>query len=369
MAKVKETKVIIAAGGTGGHIYPGIAIAEEMKRQRPEAKILFAGTERGLEAKILPPLGWRLCFIKSTSIKDRSGIGKAMAYAQLPLSVLRAARLMMREAPAMLVSIGGYAAGPLSIAAWALKIPFVLVEPNAIAGLTNRKIGKFARRAFVAFDEAQRYFPKDRVVVSGNPVRKEILSVANEEGPGHGKMTFFVFGGSQGALRLNSAVVEALPELSDIKDRFRVIHQTGARQDHGSIEGAYRSAGVEARVFGFTDRIWDCYREADVVMARSGATTVAELCALRIPSLLVPYPYAADDHQRANALGMTKTGGAIMILDSDFTAERVASEIRSFVERPTRIEAMRAALVRLNRIDAAKEIVDECLKMLEGECE
>lgn len=362
-----KAKIMIAAGGTGGHIYPGVAIADEFSRRLPEVEIVFAGTERGLETKVVPKLGRRLALIRSTSIKDRKGMGRFIAYARLPLSVMHAARLILREKPSLLVSIGGYAAGPLSIAAWLLRVPFVLVEPNAIAGLTNRKIGKLCDRAFVAFDDARAYFPREKVIVSGNPVRAEVASARGAERKPGPKVTFFVFGGSQGAMKLNRSMVGSLPGLSDLKARFRVIHQTGANDDASAIERAYAEAGVEAQVFAFTERIWECYREADVVIARSGATTVAELLALRIPSILVPYPYAADDHQRANAVGMLRTGGAVMIPDADFTTEKLTSELRSFIERPSRIEAMQAALRRHTACDAAGIIVDECVKLLSQE--
>lgn len=366
MVKGNDIAVLIAAGGTGGHIYPGIAIAEEIRRQHPEARIAFAGTERGLEAKILPSLGWPLVLMSSTSIKDRKGMARFVAWAQLPFSTLRALRIIRRVRPRLLVNIGGYAAGPMAIAAWLMRVPSVIVEPNAIAGFTNRSIGRFAARAFVAFEEARRYFPTERVVVSGNPVRAEVLAARREGDTPPAKATFFVFGGSQGARRLNQAMIGALPMMADVREKFRVIHQTGMSDDAKAIEQAYRNAGVEAKVFAFHDKIWECYREADVVLARAGATTVAELAALGLPAILVPYPYAADDHQRANARGMTRTGGALMILDADLTAERLAAELRSFADRPTRVEAMRAALKRSGRPDAARIIVEESWKLIEG---
>ena len=366
MVKARDITVLIAAGGTGGHIYPGIAIAEELRRRAPAARIAFVGTERGLETKILPPLGWPLILMRSTSIKDRKGMARLAAYARLPFSTLTALRIIIKERPRLVVNVGGYAAGPLAIAAWIARVPSVIVEPNAIAGFTNRSIGRFAAKAFVAFEEAARSFPAERVVVSGNPVRAEVLAARRDGETAPARVTFFVFGGSQGARRLNQAMLGALPMLADVKDRFRVIHQTGASDDPKAIEQAYRAAGVEARVFAFHDRIWECYREADVVLARAGATTVAELLALALPAILVPYPYAADDHQRANARGMTRTGGALMISDADLTPERLAAELRSFTDRPTRVEAMRAALKKAAHTNAAKIIADESWKLIEG---
>lgn len=364
MKKDRDIRVLIAAGGTGGHVFPGIAIAEEMRRLHPEVRLCFAGTERGIEAQVLSPLGWPLVLMRSQSIKDRRGIGRWLAFARLPFSVLAGLRILWSERPRLLICVGGYAAGPLAIAAWLSRVPFVIVEPNAIAGFTNRRLGRRAKRVFVAFEEARPSFPPERVIVSGNPVRKEVLSTRRPDAPIAGEITFFVFGGSQGARTLNRAMVAALPSLSEVKGGLRVLHQTGNNDDPGAIARAYQDAGIEAKVFPFTERIWECYREADVVVARAGATTVAELLALGLPSILVPYPYAADDHQRANALGLTRTGGAVLIADADLTGERLAKEIRSFIDRPSRVEAMRAALKKAGRTDAAKVIVEESWKFV-----
>lgn len=362
MAKDQDITVMIAAGGTGGHVFPGIALAEEIRRLHPGARVLFAGTERGLEARVIPPLGWPLVLMRSNSIKDRRGIRRCLAWARLPLSVLGAWRILGEKRPHLLICVGGYAAGPMAVAAWMRRIPFVIVEPNAIAGFTNRKLAAWAKKSFVAFEEARGYFPPERVVVSGNPVRAAVLGARRPEGPPGRRIAFFIFGGSQGARTLNRAIVEAIPKLGDIAGELRLLHQTGTNDDPEAIARAYQEAGVEAKVFPFAERIWECYRDADVVLARSGATTVAELLALGIPAILVPYPHAADDHQRANALGMTRTGGAVMIADGELTGERLARELRSFVERPTRVEAMRAALKKAGRPDAARVIVEESWK-------
>lgn len=364
MKKEGDIKILIAAGGTGGHVFPGIAIAEELSRLHPETHLVFAGTQRGLEAEVLPPLGWPLVLLRSQSIKDQRGIRRWFAWARLPFSVLASLRILLSQRPQLLICVGGYAAGPLAIAAWLRRIPFVIVEPNAIAGFTNRMLGKMARKAFVAFEEARRSFPPERVIVSGNPVREAVLAVKRPDALIDGKVTFFAFGGSQGARTLNRAMMSALPWLVEVRDHLRVLHQTGKNDDTEAIARAYQSAGVEAKVFPFAERIWECYRDADVVLARSGATTVAELLALGIPSILVPYPYAADDHQRANALGMTRTGGAVMIPDADLTGERLAKELRSFIDRPSRVEAMRVALRKARPADAAKVIAEESWKLM-----
>lgn len=361
----RKVKIIIAAGGTGGHVFPGVAVACEIKASHPDALVTFAGTARGLEAKVLPKLGWPLVLMKSSSIKDRKGLSRLFSWAKLPISILRGLSIIMKERPNLFISIGGYAAGPLAISAWILRVPLVLVEPNAIAGLTNRILGRFAKKAFVAFDDAKKYFPAGKAVVSGNPVRSEVLSVRERRMPALEKITVFVFGGSQGALALNRAIIGALPFLSDVKNRLSIIHQTGANDDLDAVRNAYKKAEIDAKVFEFSDRIWEYYAGADLVVARSGATTVAELLALAIPAVLVPYPYAADDHQRANAHGMVKTGGAVMIPDGELTGERLSREIKIFVERPELLLAMRAALEKFGKPDAAAKIVKESWKLVE----
>lgn len=365
MAKRDETvKVIIAAGGTGGHVFPGVAIAGEIKTSHPDALVTFAGTARGLEAKVLPRLGWPLVLMKSSSIKDRNGFSRLLSWARLPVSIGRGLNIIMKERPDLFISIGGYAAGPLAISAWILRVPVAVAEPNAIAGLTNRILGRFAGKVFVAFDDAKKYFPSGKTVVSGNPVRREVLSVRERRMSASEKITVFVFGGSQGALSLNNAITGALPFLLGLKDKLSIIHQTGANDDIDTVRNAYKKAEIDAKVFEFSDRIWEYYARANLVVARSGATTVAELFALAIPAILVPYPYAADDHQRANAHGMVKTGGAVMIPDGELTGERLAKEIRIFVERPELLLAMGSALKKASKPFAARTIVEESWKLI-----
>jgi len=360
----KETKIIIAAGGTGGHVFPGIAIAEEIKKSHPEARIMFVGTERGLEAKVLPKLGWQLILVGSTSIKDRKGLRKILALLRVPFSILHAMVILLSEQPKLVISIGGYAAGPISLAAWIIRVPFVLLEPNAIAGFTNRLLGRFTKRAFVALEEARSYFPKGKAYLSGNPVRGEVLAVKRPDFSVKDEITIFVFGGSQGARRINQAMAGAVGFLASKKGKIKILHQTGTRDDSSSIEKVYKDANIEAKVFAFSDRIWEYYASADLVVARAGAISIAELSALALPAILVPYPYAADDHQHANAKSIVSSGGAVMIEDSECTGERLANEIETFVDRPQLLVAMHAALEKIGKPDAAKTIVDESWKLI-----
>lgn len=357
-------KILIAAGGTGGHVFPGIAIAKALERSGAGVNIIFAGTSRGLESQLLPKLGWPLFLFGSHSIKDKKGVARILAYLWLPLSVLNAFVILLFDRPALVISIGGYAAGPLVLAAWVLRIPSVLVEPNAIPGMTNRKLGRFAKKVFVAFEEAEGYFAGDKAVLTGVPIRAEVLGARREgahEGGGH---TLFVFGGSQGAVKLNEVMSSAAKSLTGIAGGVRVIHQTGGNTDPSEVEGAYRSSGIDADVSAFCDRIWECYEKADLVIARSGGNTVAELAALGLPSILVPYPHAADDHQRANAMALVRAGGARMIEDSECDGDRMAREIAGVLGDPARLEDMAASARSVGRPDAAEKIARECIGII-----
>ena len=363
-SKKRSKKLLIAAGGTGGHLFPGIAIADEIAAIDATLSIAFAGTARGLEATICPKRGMRLILMKSSSIKDRRGLSRLMAWIRLPLSLVSAIGILLRERPAAIVCIGGYAAGPLAIAAFLLCIPFVIVEPNAVAGFTNRMIGRFCKRAFIQFEEAEKYFPKGKSILSGNPVRKEVAALAAESEPHGEKLTIFAFGGSQGARRINQAMVDAIRMMNGAATKISVIHQTGISDDPAAIEANYRAAGVEANVFPFTDRIWECYAKADLVVARSGATTCAELMMLAKPSILVPYPFAADDHQSANAKGVERKGGAMVISDAELNGEKLARALSDFIASPTKLDQMRQSLLAGVKKNAAKLVAQELIVIM-----
>ncbi|MBT3180949.1 MAG: UDP-N-acetylglucosamine--N-acetylmuramyl-(pentapeptide) pyrophosphoryl-undecaprenol N-acetylglucosamine transferase, partial [Deltaproteobacteria bacterium] len=226
----KAKKVMIAAGGTGGHIFTGVAVAEEFAEMLPGSRITFVGTSRGLEQRVIPSLGWQLVMIKAPKYKGMSGFRKLMALIKIPFSTLSALRVINSKKPDILVSIGGYASGPLSIAAWLFRVPIVLVEPNAIPGMANRLVGRFARLIFVAFDNASSYFNSAKVIKYGVPVRKVIREAKHELKDLQNTFTIFVFGGSQGAKRLNDSMKDAVRGLSDLKDRLKIIHQTGSAE-------------------------------------------------------------------------------------------------------------------------------------------
>jgi len=360
----KFKNVMIAAGGTGGHIFTGVAIAEEFVEMLPNVRLTFVGTRRGLEQRVIPSLGWQLVMMGAPKYKGMSGFRKLMALIKVPFSILSAVRIVSSRKPDILVSIGGYASGPLSIAAWLFRVPIVLIEPNAIPGMANKLVGRFARLIFVAFDEAKSYFNSARVIKYGVPVRKVIREAKHDLKDSQDIFTIFVFGGSQGAKRLNESMKDAARALSDIKDKIKIIHQTGSAAEVTGVRAVYDSVGIESKVFGFTDRIWDCYRKADFVIARSGAATVAEISALAIPSALVPYPYAADDHQMANADALVKAGGATVIRDRECSGPRLSILIREMVTKPEKLIEMHKSLSSMKSFDASKRIVGKCMDIM-----
>ncbi|MBI4211712.1 MAG: undecaprenyldiphospho-muramoylpentapeptide beta-N-acetylglucosaminyltransferase [Deltaproteobacteria bacterium] len=363
MQNNENITVVIAAGGTGGHIFPGLAVAEAIKKLHPQTRVIFVGTPRGLESIILPKEGWDLQVIKVPSLKDRRGFAKFFTVLRLPKVLLQAALLLRRHHADLVIGVGGYTSGPMVLMGRCLGIPTAIVEHNAIPGFTNRLLARVAKKIFLSFDDAKRFFPAERVVFSGAPLRERIFQSARAEPPSE-KFTIFCFGGSLGAKRLNTAMQEALPHLRDIAPHLAVIHQTGKEEGIDRLRAAYVQAGVEAQVEPFIDDMGKCYAKAHLVVARAGATTVAELAALRKPSILVPYPHAADDHQRANAETLTRIGGAIMLRDEECTGETLASEIRKYDADRNLLQGMEARLQSLPAQNAATTIVEQCWGMV-----
>lgn len=355
-----EIKILMACGGTGGHIFPAVAIAEAMKDIAGNLEIVFAGTSLGLEGDIIPKMGFKLVSIYSAPIKG--GVRRLMAFMKLPLSFKSSYSLLKNEKPDLVVGIGGYAAGPLTLVASLMKIPTAILEPNAIAGLANRLLGRFVNRVYTGFFEAGEFFPRKKVLMSGNPVRGKIASLKIIKKESGGDITVFCFGGSQGAVALNRAVIESLKYLRKSVQRYKFIHQVGKNDDPEKIRRAYSNNGFEHSVYNFTDKIWESYEKADIVIARSGASTIAEISTVGLPAILVPYPFAADNHQEANAESVVRCGGAVLIDQKNLTGELLASEISKLT--PSKLSVMRSALLGYSKPNAAKKIAEDCLQLV-----
>jgi UDP-N-acetylglucosamine--N-acetylmuramyl-(pentapeptide) pyrophosphoryl-undecaprenol N-acetylglucosamine transferase len=361
---MKPLSIVIAGGGTGGHLYPGIAVARELLRRQPDAVITFAGTARGIEARVVPREGFALDVLRSAGLKGTSPAALLRGIGLLPLSGLDAWQILSRRRPALVIGVGGYSSGPVMLAAAVRGIPTLLLEQNAVPGLTNRVLARVVSAAAVTFDSTVSFFGR-RGFVAGNPIRQEFLSTNAGDAAGNGgggaAPRVLIFGGSQGAHAINMAMVEAAPRLAD-RGGAAITHQTGER-DLDRVRDGYRQAGVGARVEPFLYEMDREMRDADVIVCRAGATTIAELTAAGKPSVLIPLPTAADDHQRKNAEVLQQAGAAEVIEQKDLTGPVLAERILALVGDDERRRRMARAARTLARPDAARVIVDRALDL------
>ena len=346
-------KILIAAGGTGGHIYPGIAVAKEILRRDGDSAVLFVGTARGLETKIVPENGFQLSLINSAGLKNVGLVGKLKGLAVLPKSFLEARQIIKEFKPDVVVGAGGYVSGPVLLMASFMKIPTLIMDSNALPGFTNRRLARFVDKAALTFEEALPYFGK-KGIVTGNPVRREFFDVPPKT---RGTtINLLIFGGSQGARAINNTIVETLPKLP--KDDLKITHQTGAA-DFEKIRELYNRAGCgDADVRPFISEMVEAFARTDLIVCRAGATTCAEVAAAGKAAIMIPLPTAADDHQRKNAEALQKAGAAKMILQQNLNAEKLADEIKDLINAPEKITAMETAAKKLARIDAAEKTVE-----------
>lgn len=361
-------RVVIAAGGTGGHIYPGIAVANEIMRRSPGSKVRFVGTRRGLETRLVPDAGYKLMLVESSGLKNVGLAARLRGLWLIPKAMLAGRNMIDTFRPDVVIGAGGYVSGPVLLAAALAGVPTLVMESNALPGFTNRQLARFCTRAAVAFDAALPYFG-GKGVVTGNPVRAEFFEIKprRRDASSDATANLLIFGGSQGAHAINVGMTEALPHLADLKDRLRITHQTGER-DLEETRRAYEAAGwmQAAHVRPYIDDIVREFERADLVICRAGATTSAELIAAGRASVMVPLPTAADDHQRKNAEALQQIGAARMILQADLTGEHLASEIVRLVEDPARLSAMEQASRDAGKTDAAGATVDLIERMIEG---
>jgi UDP-N-acetylglucosamine--N-acetylmuramyl-(pentapeptide) pyrophosphoryl-undecaprenol N-acetylglucosamine transferase len=360
-------RVVIAGGGTGGHLYPGIAIARELLARQPDAQISFAGTAQGIEARVVPREGFVLDVIRSAGLKGKSIADRARGAALLPIGVLAAWRLVSSRRPDVVIGVGGYSSGPVVLAAALRGIPTMLLEQNAVPGLTNRWLSRVVKAAAVTFDATATYFGA-KAFVSGNPVRPEFFATAGPQQESalddqHSVTRVLVFGGSQGAHAINVAMVEAAPRLAAGGSHLRLVHQTGER-DVEVVRTAYRQAGLQAVVEPFLYDMGRQLGQADVVVCRAGATTLAEITAAGKAAILIPLPTATDDHQRKNAEALAAAGAADVLLQQDASGTAVADRVLALAADRGRRERMAKAARSLARPDAAKVIVDRALELV-----
>ena len=360
-------RVLIAGGGTGGHLYPGIAVARELLKRNGATVVSFVGTASGIEARIVPREGFPLDLIHVAGMKRKSVLQRVRGLLLLPVAAIDAWRVISRRRPDVVIGVGGFASGPVLACAAMRGFPTLVLEQNALPGLTNRLLAPVVRAAAVNFEAALRFFPKTGFV-AGNPVRPEFLSTteANDaDDKPRDAARVLIVGGSQGAHAINMAMVEAAPRLAAARQRVAITHQTGER-DVDVVRTAYERAGLEARVEAFLYEVHREMRAADVVICRAGATTLAEVSALGRPSILVPLPTATDDHQRKNAAVLANAGAAIVVDERELDGARLANEVAALAGDRPRREQMGVAARRLARPDAAERIADRVEELGQG---
>ena len=348
--------LMICGGGTGGHLFPGVAIAQAWRRRHPKAPILFVGTSGGIEAHAVPRAGFEVAFLRVGGLRGKTSAQRLQAAARLPGTLWSAVQLVRRFRPSIVVSVGGYAAGPATLAAQMLGLPTVVIEQNAIAGWTSRLLAPMSTQIVTALPNLQ--LPAGRSRVLGNPVREELLPVRDAPYALQGPLNLLVLGGSQGARALNSAVMAALPLMLRRGLPFRLVHQTG-QGDADRVRTFVAAHKLnEVTVHAFIDDMARAWRTCDLAICRAGATTLAELTVCGRPSILVPLPTAAGDHQSANARALAQVGAAIHLPQGELTGSQLADQLGALQAQPTRLADMAAKARSQGRPRALDDIVD-----------
>lgn len=359
-------RVVLAGGGTGGHLYPGIAVAQRWRARCAGVDVQFLGHRGGLEERVVPREGFALHTVTARALKGQSKLAQIGALGALGIGTVQALRLFRRLRPHLVIGTGGYVMGPAVLAAALLRWPRVIMEQNLLPGITVRALARLVHVVFTAFPESGAYLPGARVECTGTPVRPDICEAAAGIQEEHeAGFHVLICGGSQGAHRLNQAVVEALPLFVRHGQQLRFVHQTGAA-DFEAVRQAYQHTALHAEVYPFLEDMANRYGWAHLVVCRAGASTLAELTACGKPSILVPYPYAADDHQRLNAQALEQQGAAQVILDAELTGGRLYETVQGLMTHPEKLRHQAACSRRLGRPQAADAIITSCLRLLEG---
>ena len=363
--------MLIAGGGTGGHLYPGIAVARELLAREPDARVTFVGTAAGIEARVIPREGFELDLIRSAGLKGKSLKSWIRGAALLPVSALDAWQVISKRRPSIAIGVGGYSSGPVVGLAALRGVPTLLMEQNAMPGVTNRALARVVDAAAITYEESRAFFGR-KAFMAGNPVRREFFPDERdsmEHGRGYDPQDappraarVLIFGGSQGAHAINMAMVEAAPRLGAATPHLAITHQTGER-DLEVVRDGYRRAGLEARVEPFLFTMDREMKSADLVVCRAGATTLAELMAAGRPSILIPLPTATDDHQRKNAQALVKTGAARMVEQQGLTGERLAEALLALARDHDERRRMSEAARRMARPEAARLIVERIVEL------
>ncbi len=358
-----KMRIVIAGGGTGGHLFPGIAIAEEFLKRNDLTRIIFIGTKKGIESKLLGQLSYELKEIDIEGVKGRGGKALVRVAYQIPKSIWQSRHILKQFNPHIVVGVGGYASGPAVLVAHFMRTPTAIAEQNAIPGITNRILGNFADKIFVTYAQTKTYFPQEKVILSGNPVRAAFIVERGKEKEKKDYRHLLIFGGSQGAEAINKSIIDMLPQLQSIKNKIHIVHQTGSRQLE-EVKRTYEQFGIGAKVEPFIVDMAGAYADADLIICRAGATSLAEITAAGKAAILIPYPWAANDHQLKNAQALASEGAAVLITERELSGSVLFSAIDNLLRDEQKLRRMEENSLRLSRIDAASTIVDNCIKLM-----
>ncbi len=361
-------KLIVAGGGTGGHLFPGIAVAEEFLARDAANQVLFVGSEQGIEARTIPRLGYRLELISAAGIRGKGSLAKLKGAGMLLYGYAQSRKILKEFKPDLVLGVGGYASLPMVMAARGMELPRYIHEQNALPGMANKALARVATKVFISLDESAKFFPSGSTLLTGNPLRTQIVeslgSRVKEQGAEDPENAFnlLVFGGSQGAHAINMAVPGAVAQLDPAaRQQLTITHQTGDK-DLQDVTAAYGSIGYAADVRQFIDDMAAAYHRADLIICRAGATTIAEVTALGKPCLFIPFPHATDDHQRKNAEALLKKEACVMMLEREMNADSLANEITRLMTDRSELQRISDNARALGCLDAARLIVDEMLK-------
>lgn len=366
----RPLKIVIAGGGTGGHLFPGIAIAREFEARNSASKIIFVSTGNPMEKSVLFRTDYELRCVTAAGIKGRGVWNQLKSAFNIPKGIFESLRIIGDFAPDLAIGLGSYSAGPVIIGAWLRRIPIVIHEQNILPGITNRILARFADRVFISFKNTEFSLNSDKIRWTGNPVRQELLDYSPDSdakknnGTATGVLTVLIIGGSQGAHAINMAIIDALGGLKD-KDRLHFVHQTGAADEQQAHE-AYRRHNIRCTVQSFFDDMAELYSRADLLICRAGATTVAEITALGKAVIFIPFPHAADNHQVLNADMLADEGAAEVIEEKDLSAEFLSRKIDYFLANRKALKDMADRARQFGNPRAAGNIVDDCYALIDG---
>lgn len=353
-------RLLIAGGGTGGHLFPALAVARAFKSEHPDGHVLFVGVKQGIESRIIPQTEFPIKFIQARGLLGKGIFNKVKALGDIPRGLYQSVAILKEFRPDVVLGVGGYASGPTLAAANILGIHSAIQEQNSVMGLTNKLLSRFVDKIFISWENTTPVTDPEKTMLMGNPIREELLTSLPDKSTD--KFKLLIVGGSLGARSINQAMISSVERLKPYADRLAVRHQTGKGAAE-EVKKAYSGADIEAEVLEFIDNIGPYYKWADLIVSRSGAGALAELTALGKPSILVPYPYAIKDHQLHNARSVQERGAAVIALDSELGSGILVDKIIHFLDAPDQLETMSENARKIGRPQAARAIAREILKM------